>query len=169
MKSEILPDILRPGLNVVFCGTGAGTTSAAMGCYYAHSTNKFWSVLAETGFTNRKLAPRDFACLLDFGIGLTDLCKDQSGNDNAIRPLAEHRTVLRNKIEANQPKFLAFTSAEAGRRYFGQPRDLGLQPEKILSTAIYVLPSTSLMADWNWEKTGYHWEDFARLLRGSVS
>jgi len=164
-----LPDVLQPGLSVVFCGTAAGGTSAATGCYYAHSSNKFWTVLAEVGLTSRKLKPREYSSLLDFGIGLTDLCKDQSGNDNVIRPLAEHRTMLRSKIESFQPKFLAFTSAEAGKRYFGRSRDLGLQPEKIFATAIYVLPSTSLMADWNWEKTGHHWMDFAQCMKEGIS
>jgi TDG/mug DNA glycosylase family protein len=41
----VLPDLLRPGLRIVFCGTAAGTVSAARGVYYAHPQNRFWSAL----------------------------------------------------------------------------------------------------------------------------
>jgi TDG/mug DNA glycosylase family protein len=37
-----LPNVLGPGLDVVFCGTAAGDRSAAFGCYYAGPGNKFY-------------------------------------------------------------------------------------------------------------------------------
>jgi TDG/mug DNA glycosylase family protein len=37
----ILPDVLMPGLKLVFCGTAAGTVSARRGQYYAHPQNRF--------------------------------------------------------------------------------------------------------------------------------
>ena len=33
--SHVLPDLLRPGLRLVVCGTAAGAVSAAKGAYYA--------------------------------------------------------------------------------------------------------------------------------------
>jgi hypothetical protein len=41
----ILPDVLMPGLKLVFCGTAAGTVSARRGQYYAHPQNRFWEIL----------------------------------------------------------------------------------------------------------------------------
>jgi len=38
----VLPDVLTPGLQVVFCGTAAGTASAKRGAYYAGPGNQFW-------------------------------------------------------------------------------------------------------------------------------
>jgi double-stranded uracil-DNA glycosylase len=32
---DVLPDVLGPGLRVVFCGTAAGAVSAVRGAYYA--------------------------------------------------------------------------------------------------------------------------------------
>lgn len=165
MAKDILPDVLRPGLKVVFCGTAAGRASAEAECYYAHSNNKFWSVLAEAGLISRKLRPHEFRELAKFGIGLTDLCKDAAGSDREIRPIAEHRSALRRKIEDAQPAYLAFTSLEAGKRYFGRRVPLGLHSERIANTSIYVLPSTSLMAAWNWEANKSYWHDFARLVQ----
>lgn len=34
---DILPDVLKPGLKVVFCGTAAGNRSATNGAYYARA------------------------------------------------------------------------------------------------------------------------------------
>ena len=162
---HLLPDVLRPGLKVVLCGTAAGRASAELGSYYAHPSNKFWSVLAETGLTDRKLKPHEFTQLIEYGIGLTDLCKDAAGSDREILPKAEHRATLIKKICAIEPTFLAFTSLEAGKRYFGHKVQLGLQADHIGRTYIYVLPSTSPMAAWNWATTKTHWHEFARLVR----
>lgn len=154
---------------MVFCGTAAGRVSADLGAYYAHSNNKFWSMLAETGLTDRKLRPHEFEELRRFGIGLTDLCKDAAGSDRDIRPKPEHRKALRQKISAVQPAFLAFTSLEAGRRYFARKVPLGLQPDRLERTSIYVLPSTSLMAAWNWEANKEHWHELASRIRSEGS
>jgi double-stranded uracil-DNA glycosylase len=56
----VLPDLLAPGLRIVFCGTAAGTISAARGAYYAHPQNRFWSVLETNGLTPRLLKPEEF-------------------------------------------------------------------------------------------------------------
>ena len=66
-----LPDVLRPGLRLVICGSAAGAVSAARGAYYAGPGNKFWPILAEVGLTPRLLRPDEFATLPAFGIGLT--------------------------------------------------------------------------------------------------
>jgi TDG/mug DNA glycosylase family protein len=164
MENGLLPDLLEAGLKVVFCGTAAGRASAEAGCYYAHSNNKFWAVLAETGLTDRRIKPQEFSSLLTYGIGLTDLCKDLAGSDREVRPRREHRTALKYKVETFQPAYLAFTSLEAGKRYLGRKVALGSQPEKILATSIYVLPSTSLMAAWNWGANKNYWNEFASLV-----
>jgi len=78
---DVLPDLLLPGLRVVFCGTAAGTVSALRGAYYAGPGNRFWATLAATGLTPRRLAPEEFPQLLRFAIGLTDLAKSVSGAD----------------------------------------------------------------------------------------
>ena len=38
---HVLPDLIKPGLKIVFCGTAAGTVSAKRGAYYAHPQNRF--------------------------------------------------------------------------------------------------------------------------------
>jgi double-stranded uracil-DNA glycosylase len=158
----ILPDLLRPNLSVVFCGTAAGTVSAEAEAYYAHPHNKFWSIVHETGLTPVKLRPHEFGKLLDFKIGLTDLVKDVHGNDGVVRrATAADRAALRAKIETLKPSFLAFTSKNAGKQFLGGAVSLGAQLP-IGGTKVFVLPSTSLAARWQWAETFEHWHDFAR-------
>ena len=67
-----MPDVLRPGLRLVICGSAAGAVSAARGAYYAGPGNKFWRILAEVGLTPRRLEPSEFRMLaeyyVDFGM-----------------------------------------------------------------------------------------------------
>jgi len=160
---HILPDLLQSNLSVIFCGTAAGTFSAEEGEYYAHSNNFFWSILHETGLTPIKFKPREFRRLLEYGIGLTDLVKDAHGNDGSVRRADDNdRQALRAKVEENQPAFLAFTSKNAGAQFYKVSAiSLGEQPP-INATRVFVLPSTSLSARWQWKDTSAHWHDFAR-------
>ena len=49
--TDVLRDLLQEQLQIVLCGTAAGTTSAAQRAYYAHRQNKFWKILHETRLT----------------------------------------------------------------------------------------------------------------------
>ena len=106
----ILPDLLKSGLQVVFCGTAPSAYSARERAYYAKPGNQFWPVLHRIGLTPKLLSPRDFPMLLDFGIGLTDLCKTASGNDDELANDSIDRDGLTEKILNYQPALLAFTS-----------------------------------------------------------
>jgi double-stranded uracil-DNA glycosylase len=119
--TSMLPDLLRPNLSVVFCGTAAGTVSAEAEAYYAHPHNKFWSIVHETGLTPVKLKPHEFGKLLDFKIGLTDLVKDVHGNDGVVRRASvADRAALRTKIETLKPSFLkSFLNKRPKRRRRG--------------------------------------------------
>lgn len=146
----ILPDLLQPGLALVFCGTAAGARSAAERAYYAHPGNLFWRALFEAGLTPRLLAPAEFPQLLDYEIGLTDLAKCHSGNDNQLPRDAFDAPALRARIERHSPRLLAFTSKNAARAALGHAVDYGLQEEVISSTQLYVLPSPSGQARGHW-------------------
>jgi len=151
----ILPDVLAPGLRIVFCGTAAGNVSAARGCYYAHPQNKFWRTLAAVGLTPHRLDPPEFAILPRWGLGLTDIAKSVSGLDKQLPPGALGREPCRMmaaKIAIAGPRVLAFTSLTAGRRYLGRDAGFGEQPETIGDTRIWLLPSPSPAANWNWEE-----------------
>ena len=153
---DVLPDVLVPGLRIVFCGTAAGTVSARRGCYYAHPQNKFWRVLHAVGLTPRRIDPAEFAILPSFGLGLTDIAKSVSGMDRELPQGALGREPcqeLAAKIVRVRPQILAFTSLTAGRRYLARQATFGEQTERIGATRIWLLPSPSPTANWNWDES----------------
>lgn len=149
--SHILPDVLQPGLKLVFCGTAAGKRSAAERAYYAHPGNLFWRALFQAGLTPRQLAPSEFPQLPEYGIGLTDLAKRHAGNDDELPRDAFDVAALIGKIERYAPRLLAFTSKNAARTVLGGAVHYGLQDEVIGNTQLFVLPSPSGQARGHWD------------------
>lgn len=123
--THLIEDVLAPNLRVVFCGTALGAASLAAKAYYAHPRNRFWPMLHEVGLTPTLFCPRNYARVLDLGIGLTDLCKFASGNDDQLPKNAFDVAALRAKIERYRPDVLAFTSKTGGRAFCGPKADLG--------------------------------------------
>ena len=164
--TPILPDVLPPGLKLVFCGTAAGAVSAARGCYYAHPHNKFWRTLYAVGLTPRLLDAAEFASLPRFGLGLTDIAKQASGMDKQLPAGALGRAAcaaMAEKIARAKPSILAFTSLTAGRRFLRRKAGFGEQPERIGVTRLWLLPSPSPAADWNWDEAW--WRALAEATR----
>jgi TDG/mug DNA glycosylase family protein len=165
---HVLPDVLQPGLRVVFCGTAAGTISANRGQYYAHPQNKFWPTLHAIGLTPRRLDPSEYPLLASFGIGLTDIAKSVSGMDKDL-PAGSLGRAACEALEANilthQPAILAFTSLTAGRRYLRREAGFGEQPETVGATRIWALPSPSPAANWNWAENERWWRALGEAAR----
>lgn len=160
--------MLAPGLRIVFCGTAAGTESARRGCYYAHPQNKFWRVLFDVGLTPQRLDCTQFRLLPQFGLGLTDIAKTVSGMDRELPAGALGRAAcaaMEAKIRACAPKILAFTSLTAGRRHLRREAGFGEQPEAIGATRVWLLPSPSPAAHWNWTANEAWWRALAAAAR----
>ncbi|MDP9821053.1 mismatch-specific DNA-glycosylase [Nocardioides massiliensis] len=145
----MLPDLLRPGLAVVFCGTAVATASAARGHYYSGPGNKFWQLLHEAGFTPILLCPEDDASLLDHGVGLTDLVKGVAQSHDAGLDYSGTSSVAAHIVAAS-PAWVAFNGLTAGRAaatQLGLARKkevaLGEQPWGIGASRVFVLPSSS--------------------------
>ena len=166
--AHVLPDVLEPGLDIVFCGTAAGTVSAKRRAYYAHPQNRFWPALYAIGLTPRLLRPEDYRELTQWGLGLTDIAKHASGMDRELPAGAlgaEACAALQAKIAAAAPGWLAFTSLAAGRRYLGRAAAFGEQDERIGRTRLWVLPSPSPTAGWNWPKNEHWWRRLAEAAK----
>jgi len=166
--AHVLPDRLKRGLTLVFCGTAAGRQSALEKAYYAHKQNKFWRTLYEVGLTPTLFAPKDYRGLLKLGIGLTDIAKYAYGMDHQLpkdslgREAAE---ALRARILKIAPHYLAFTSLTAGRTVMGKKALPGEQKEQIGTTKIWILPSPSPLASNHWDIAP--WRELARKVENS--
>lgn len=162
---SVLPDVLPGGLDLVICGSAAGAASARRGAYYAGPGNRFWGTLFETGLTPRLLTPEDFRQLPDFGIGLTDVEKVQSGADADIDFQRASATGLRRRVVAAAPRVLCFNGKKAAQVALRKRRvEVGLQVDTLGATKIYVAPSTSGLATRWWDVGAWH--ELAELVRG---
>lgn len=161
--ADVLDDLLAPGLALVVCGSAAGNLSAALRQYYAHPQNKFWRTLHETRLTPRLLSPAEYRELLAFGIGLTDVVKDQSGSDSQLDYRRASPAALRDKLLRFAPAICAFNSKRAARGFLGRAVEYGWQPERVGATRLFVAPSTSPAASGSWDVA--HWRALARHLR----
>ena len=99
-----------------------------------------------------------------YGIGLTDLCKTESGADSGLSGEADDAAALAAKIARYRPAVLAFNGKRAAGVFLDNATiDYGEQPLSIGETAIHVLPSTSGAARRWWDEA--FWRRVAEAAR----
>lgn len=143
---KTLPDVIAPGLVVLFCGINPGLYSAAIGHHFGRPGNRFWPTLYTAGFTPRLFHPAEEQELLGLGYGITNVVRRASA---AADELSDAEMVaggkrLRTKVKKCGPQFLAVLGVGAYRVAFGKPKaGMGLQDEAIGETRVWVLPNPS--------------------------
>jgi TDG/mug DNA glycosylase family protein len=165
-EGRSVPDVLGPGLRVLFCGINPGLWSAAVGHHFARPGNRFWPALRLGGFTPRLLAPDEEGELLRLGLGITNLVERATAGAAELRPeeLRAGAERLAAKVAAAPPATVAVLGVGANRTAFSQPKAVvGPQPEPIGAAAAWVLPNPSgLNAHYQLADLG---EAFAALRR----
>jgi TDG/mug DNA glycosylase family protein len=163
--APVLDDVLVAGLDIVFCGTAAGHTSASTGRYYAGPGNQFWAVLHATGLTPRQLRPSEFRDLPRYGIGLTDVCKHTSGNDRDLERSDFDIDAFWQRISDHEPGIVAFNGKKAAKIALRLPA-VSYGPQRATHADVqgFVLPSTSGAARGHWDLS--RWRELARQAQG---
>ena len=141
-----VPDVIAPGLKVLFCGINPSLYSAAVGHHFARPGNRFWPALHRSGFTPRQLQPWEDGDLLEYGLGLTNIVPraTAAASELSYEELLQGGEDLIRKVEQNSPQFLAVLGISAYRRAFKHPQAaLGLQAERVGGAAVWVLPNPS--------------------------
>ncbi len=152
-KAELLaaygksvPDIIAPGLKVLFVGINPGLYSGAVGHHFARPGNRFWPVLHKAGFTAQQLSPFEERDLLQHGYGITNIVNlsTAAADELDAKVLAKGGKRLAAKIKRYGPRIAAILGLQAYRIAFGQPRaGFGFQDVLIGSAQIWVLPNPS--------------------------
>jgi len=140
-----IPDILAPGLRVLFCGINPGRVSAAAAAHFANPRNDFWRLLHAAGFTPRLLEPAQQFELLNYGVGVTNAAARTTPGSGDLRKgdfagVAERLERIATDLS---PAWIGFVGKEAYRGTFGKRPELGVQERKLGDTELFVLPSTS--------------------------
>lgn len=147
-----VPDLLGPGVKLLFVGINPGLWTAATQTHFAHPVNRFYPALHRAGIVDRAIDPaagmtdddRDY--LRGRGIGITNLVRRatvraseldrdelRAGGQELERLVAEHR-----------PRVVAVAGITAYRTAFGLRRAVpGRQPEPLGGADLWVVPNPS--------------------------
>ena len=141
-----VPDLIAPGLQVLFCGINPSLYSAATGHHFARPGNRFWPALYGAGFTERLLKPWEEELLLKEGVGITNLVSRATATAAELTDdeLREGRRRLARRVRRYRPRCVAVVGIGAYRVAFDQPRaGIGRQLERLETATVWVLPNPS--------------------------
>jgi TDG/mug DNA glycosylase family protein len=144
MESAV-PDVLASDLCVIFCGINPGRVSAAAAAHFANPRNDFWRLLHDAGFTPRLLRPDEQFEVPQYGIGLTNAALRTTKGSGDLRAADFDGSAERLERIARdlRPRAIAFVGKEAYRGAFRERPELGPQPQTLVDSGLFVLPSTS--------------------------
>jgi double-stranded uracil-DNA glycosylase len=143
--SSAVPDVLAPGLRIVFCGINPGIRSAAAGAHFANPRNDFWRLLHDSGLAPRLVSPAEQWTLPALGFGLTNAAYRTTRGSRDLRRTdfaGAAERLVRIAVEL-RPGVIAFVGKAAYEGAFRERPALGLQARRLAETALFVLPSTS--------------------------
>jgi double-stranded uracil-DNA glycosylase len=155
-----MPDVIAPGLRVLFCGINPSLYSVVVGHHFARPGNRFWPTLHAAGFTPRRLKPPEQLELVGLGCGITNVVDRATATaaELSAEELVKGGRQLVAKVRRYRPRFIAVLGVSAYRAAFHRPEAvLGLQPEPLGEARLWVLPNPSGL------NAHYRLEDLARL------
>ncbi|WCM23684.1 G/U mismatch-specific DNA glycosylase [Paraburkholderia bryophila] len=141
-----LPDLLEPGLSLVFCGINPGMRAASTGHHFEGRSNRFWRVLHLAGFTPEQIHPEDDHTLLRYGYGLTTVVPRPTARaaDLSRSEMQLAGEAFQRKIEHYAPRYVAFLGKIALSAISGVPNiEWGLQARPFGGARAWVLPNPS--------------------------
>ena len=141
-----VPDVLAPGLDVLFVGINPGLYSGAVGHHFSRPGNRFWRALAGAGFTDRVLTGYEDGELLRFGLGITNVVERATAGavELSDEELLAGARRLEVKVRRAAPRWVAFLGVGMYRVAFGvRQAGLGEQPGRMAGARVWVLPNPS--------------------------
>jgi TDG/mug DNA glycosylase family protein len=145
-RTRTIPDVVAPGLSVLFCGINPGLYSAATGHHFARPGNRFWPALHRSGFTPRLLDPAEQEELLAYGLGVTNIVARATARADELTrdELRAGARILTDLTARYEPRFVAVVGISAYRTAFDRPKaTMGEQEERIAAARLWVLPNPS--------------------------
>ena len=147
-----VPDLVRPGLDVLLCGINPSLWSGAVGLHFANPSNRLWPTLHAAGWTSRRLAPHETGDILAAGLGITNLvaratARADEVTDVELRAGLSQLEALADRV---RPRFVAVLGLSCYRIVTGERRaSVGLQHRAVGHSDTWLLPNPSgLNASW---------------------
>ena len=169
-RDTTIPDVVAPGLRVLFAGINPGLYSAATGYHFARPGNRFWPTLCAAGFTDRVLRAEEQRQLLPLGLGITNVVARATARADELAPgeIRAGARVLTAKVERLAPRWLAVVGITVYRTAFDRPgATTGRQEQTLGDTGLWVLPNPSgLNALWTTPRLAEAIRDLRRHVGG---
>jgi TDG/mug DNA glycosylase family protein len=161
-------DLLKPGLELLFCGYNPSLRSGLSGHHYAHPGNRFWRVLYAAGVTDRMYLPEDDGRLLDLGIGFTNLASRPTRRADELtrEEIRAGAAALLAKLERYKPRAVAYTGIGVYRWFRATSKvGWGVQEDAAVpGVADVVVPSPSGLNRMSFEELVDHYRVLTSFL-----
>lgn len=151
-RDATVPDLVGPGLRLLFVGINPGLWTAATNTHFAHPGNRFYPALRSAGVIGREIdrssgfsdADRDH--LIERGIGITNLVERATARASELddAELREGAGRLARFVDDHRPRVVAVAGITAYRTAFGRRgATTGLQEEELAGARLWVVPNPS--------------------------
>jgi TDG/mug DNA glycosylase family protein len=143
---QMLPDIIAPGLKVLFCGINPGKGAAVSGHHFVGRGNRFWRAIHLAGFTPEQMAPENDRALLQYHCGITAAVDRATARADELskHEFAAAAEYLEQKIKHYAPRYIAFLG-KAAYSALSKQREISWGPQTTTfgGAAVWVLPNPS--------------------------
>jgi TDG/mug DNA glycosylase family protein len=147
-----VPDLVGPGLRLLFVGINPGLWTAATQTHFAHPGNRFYPALLEAGIIDSPvdrgvgMTDADRRSLIERGIGITNIVHRATAkaSDLGRDELRAGGDQLRVFVRTHRPIVVAVAGITAYRTAFDVPTAaMGEQPEPLEGARLFVVPNPS--------------------------
>ena len=151
-RGDEVPDLVGPGLRLLFVGINPGLWTAAVQTHFAHPVNRFYPALFRAGIIESPIDPSDGmseadrAAFVARGLGITNLVRRASAraDDLSAEELRGGGERLLAFVEQHRPAVVAIAGITAYRSAFGvRGAVAGRQPDPLGGAELWVVPNPS--------------------------
>lgn len=151
-RDRVVPDLVGPGLRLLFVGINPGLWTAATQTHFAHPGNRFYPALRAAGIIDRDIdrtegmSDVDRGHLVERGIGITNVVSRTTAKASELSAveLREGGERLARFVAEHRPDVVAIAGITAYRTAFRRPRAaMGEQAERLAGARLWVVPNPS--------------------------
>ncbi len=151
-RDVTVPDLIGPGVRLLFVGINPGLWTAASQTHFAHPGNRFYPALLQAGIIDRDIdrgvgmSDADRAHLIERGIGITNVVHRTTAKASELTAveLRAGGGDLRAFVVEHRPAVVAIAGVTAYRTAFRLPKaTTGEQPDLFEGARLWVVPNPS--------------------------
>lgn len=151
-RDATVPDLVEPGVRLLFVGINPGLWTAATGTPFARPGNRFWPALVKAGILPRPpaysaaLGESDRRLVFDAGVGVSNLVARATARADELTrdELRGGAASLAERVAVWRPRVVAVVGLTAYRQGFDRPGAVaGRQDDAIAGCETWVLPNPS--------------------------